>query len=245
MIEGHVDQLTAVHQAQVVSTAGQGDRVAREGVEGDEQPDLCAARSQSPHELLHVGPADRVERPLALDLGDRWLQAQRIPVGDDVDAAVAAGGGHLGAVAHRLEQPGGEHLEAVGVELGVQRLDDEVAGVGRDAVRTRLVLSGLGDGRVRTACGGAARSRFDLLADGRGPSGVAIGPGPQGGDHGAEGDDCGDDVVRQSEWSQHDLGQKVQRGQDIDGAHRRDQQVEDDPARSMSSSPASKPPSPR
>jgi len=90
VIEGHVDQLTAVHQAQVVSTAGQGDRVAREGVEGDEQPDLCAARSQSPHELLHVGPADRVERPLALDLGDRWLQAQRIPVGDD--AAVAVGG---------------------------------------------------------------------------------------------------------------------------------------------------------
>lgn len=113
----------------------------------------------------------------------------------------------------------------------MQRLDDEVAGVGLDAVRIRLVLSGLGDCRVRSTCGGAARSRCDLLADGRGPSGVAIGPGPQGGDHGAEGDDCGDDVVRQSEWSQHDLGQKVQRGQDINGAHRRDQQVEDDPAR--------------
>ena len=90
VIEDHVDQLTAVHPAQVVSTAGQGDRVAREGAEVMNSPTSVLPGARVSNELLHVGPADRVERPLALDLDDRRLQAQRIPVGDD--AAVAVGG---------------------------------------------------------------------------------------------------------------------------------------------------------
>ena len=96
-------------------------------------------RTSAPGQLLHFGAADSANSSFALDLDNGRFQTERVAAGNHIDPTVSTLQGGGCSIAHRVQQPGDEVFESVGVPA-THNVDENVAAVGVHSLAVRFVF---------------------------------------------------------------------------------------------------------
>jgi hypothetical protein len=163
VLEDQFNESAAIDQPQILARALHVQRVGRIRAERHEEAEFGPAVREGASELLHDRTSDGRGRPLALDLDDRRLDAERIATRDYIDTTVSAPLCHRRSVSHRPEEGADELLEPV----RLQRLEDADDEVLRIVPGTLRVGFDLGQFNLGLLCLDRFGNRTDVVKDGR------------------------------------------------------------------------------
>lgn len=131
MLQNEGNNVLTSDQTEPWPLAFEREGVAAVSSKGHEHDEFAGALDTD--ELLHFRRADGGGLVLALDLDQRWFDAQGIFVGDDIDAAVLGVRGDARLVSQGPQEVGGEFFELAVSNAFLKHFEHEVSRVAFDA----------------------------------------------------------------------------------------------------------------